>query len=163
MFTNSSIGATSYVWDFGDDSELSTEVNPEHDYANSDFGNHLVILTAIAPTGCVDTATRIIQVSEYLLFFIPNSFTPDGDNFNQKFQPVFTSGFDPYDFTLLIYDRWGEVLFESHDATMGWDGTYGTGDKTSLLPQGIYTWKIEFKSSKNDERKLYTGHLSLIR
>jgi len=163
MFTNSSIGATSYVWDFGDDSELSTEVNPEHDYANSDFGNHLVILTAIAPTGCVDTATRIIQVSEYLLFFIPNSFTPDGDNFNQKFQPVFTSGFDPYDFTLLIYDRWGEVLFESHDATMGWDGTYGTGDKTSLLPQGIYTWKIEFKSSKNDERKIYTGHLSLIR
>ncbi len=94
-----------------------------------------------------------------IIFYIPNTFTPDNDEFNQDFQPVFTSGFDPYDFNLKIYNRWGQVVFESNDATQGWDGTYGG----ELVQDGSYTWKIEFKSISNDERFIHTGHVNVLK
>ncbi|MGB1508085.1 MAG: gliding motility-associated C-terminal domain-containing protein, partial [Crocinitomicaceae bacterium] len=84
---------------------------------------------------------------------------PDGDEFNQIFQPVFTSGFDPYDFNLKIYNRWGQLVFESNDNNQGWDGTYGG----ELVQDGLYTWKIEFKSISNDERFIHTGHVNLLK
>ena len=82
-----------------------------------------------------------MNVTEELLFFIPNAFTPDDDEYNQTLQPVFTSGFDPFDFQLLIYNRWGEVIFESLNASVGWDGTFN-GD---IVQGGTYTWKILLK------------------
>ena len=94
-----------------------------------------------------------------MIFYVPNTFTPDFDNFNQTFQPVFTSGFDPFDYTLLIFNRWGEVLFESHNAEVGWDGTYGG----ELMQDGTYTWKIEFKTTATDERRMAVGHVNLIK
>ncbi len=163
LFTNTSSGATNYFWDFGDETESSIEINPEHDYATADFGNYLVSLIASTPMGCSDTATTIIQVSEYLLFFIPNSFTPDGNNFNQTFKPIFTAGFDPFSYTLSIYNRWGELLYVSHDSNVGWDGSYGIDNAIKDIPEGVYTWKIEFKSSQNDEHKLFTGSVNLMR
>ena len=63
------------------------------------------------------------------------------------------------DFTLLIYNRWGELIFESHDASVGWDGNYGS---TACIP-GTYSWKIEVKTSENDERKMFVGHVNLLK
>ena len=108
---------------------------------------------------CSDTTWLAIDVDEELIFYVPNTFTPDDDNFNQLFAPVFTSGFDPYDFNLLIFNRWGEVIWESHNAEAGWDGTYGG----MPVQDGTYTWKIEFKTSANDERMIKTGHVNVIR
>ncbi|MDH4474644.1 MAG: gliding motility-associated C-terminal domain-containing protein [Fluviicola sp.] len=162
-FLNTSVGATSYVWDFGD-STTSTAENPQHDYTGNPITNYTVMLIATSDLGCVDTAYQIIQVTEELIFYVPNAFTPDGDEFNNLFKPVFYSGFDPYDFSLLIFDRWGEIIFESNDATMGWDGTYGANDSNNgIVQNGTYTWKIEFKSSVTDERKIALGHLNLLR
>ncbi len=96
-----------------------------------------------------------------MIFYLPNTFTPDGDEFNQTFSPVFTSGFDPFDFNLLIFDRWGEVIWESNDASIGWDGTYRVDG--TLVPDGTYVWRVEFKTLKNDERITKTGHVNLIR
>ena len=94
-----------------------------------------------------------------LVYYIPNAFTPDGDTYNETFQPVFTSGFDPYDFKLLIFNRWGEVVWESNDASVGWDGTYNG----KLVQNGTYVWKVEFKTLSNDERIMRTGHVNVIR
>ena len=116
-------------------------------------------LIAYSSLGCTDTAYSTIQLAEELIFFVPNSFTPDIDDYNPTFQPIFTTGFDPYDFTLLLFNRWGEIIFESHNAEIGWDGTYGG----KLVQDGTYTWKIEFKTTVNDERKSLTGHVNLIR
>jgi gliding motility-associated-like protein len=109
--------------------------------------------------GCTDTAYGTVVVQEELIFYVPNTFTPDGDEFNQAFQPVFTSGYDPFDFNLLIFNRWGEVIFESNDARVGWDGTYGG----KYVQEGTYTWKIEFKTTKNDARKYTVGHVNVLR
>ncbi len=162
LFDNNSIGATNYSWDFGDNSPLSSINSPLHVYPGEE-GVYEVMLIASSPFGCADTAYATIQINEELLFYVPNTFTPDDDNFNPTFQPVFTSGFDPFDFTLLIFNRWGEIIFESHDASIGWDGTYGSNGQIEIIQDGTYTWKIEFKTSLNDERKMILGHVNVIR
>lgn len=159
QFSNHSTGATNYVWNFGDFSSYSNEINPEHLFPNEEPGNYKVELIGISEFGCMDTAWVWIYVKDELLVFIPNSFTPDGDEFNQSFQPIFTSGFDPFNFHMMVYNRWGEVLFESYDASKGWDGTY----HGELVPQGTYTWKIQFQREDSSDREIMTGHISLIR
>ncbi len=160
QFHNTSVGAASYLWDFGDNSGSSNLLNPEHDYAEAGVGSYLVTLIAYSPTGCSDTTTRTIQLLEDLIYYVPNSFTPDDNMYNQVFKPIFTSGYDPFDYTLLIYNRWGEVLFESHNVDFGWDGTYGMN---GLVKEGVYTWKIEFKTKASDERKMIVGHVNVLR
>lgn len=158
-FFNNSTGAVSYLWQFGD-YDFSTELSPVHDYAISGQGNYRVVLTAVSSNGCVDSTFALITVEDPLIYYVPNAFTPDGDEFNNTFQPVFTAGFDPNDYTLSIFNRWGETLYVSHDPAAGWDGTYaGQG----LVKEGTYVWRIEFKTRKNDVRTIVNGHLVLIR
>ena len=158
-YENTSTGASSYVWDFGDGSAESSTMNPTHTFPAETAGSFTVMLIASSPIGCVDTAYGYVRVEEVLIYYLPNTFTPDGDNFNETFKPVFTDGFDPYSFSMFIYNRWGEVVWESHDTTVGWNGRYGG------LPvqDGTYTWKIEFKTSMNDERIMDVGHVNIIR
>jgi gliding motility-associated-like protein len=94
-----------------------------------------------------------------LLFYVPNSFTPDGNEHNNTFQPVFTNGFDPYDFHLEIYNRWGELIFESSNHTEYWDGTYNN----TPCPVGSYAYKIQFGFKETDNDQVITGNINLIR
>jgi gliding motility-associated-like protein len=158
-FTNLSSGASSFLWEFGDEN-TSTYINPSNLYEYTEEGA-LITLTAISEFGCTDQAQLIIEYEEQEVFYIPNTFTPDGDNFNQMFTPVFYSGFDPFNFEMLIFNRWGEIVFETRNAEIGWDGTYGlNGMKAS---DGAYTWKITYKNPKTDQRKVIVGHVTLIR
>ena len=107
---------------------------------------------------CLKSFTTIFD-KDVLLYWVPNAFTPDGDEFNQVFKPIFTSGFDPYDYTLLIFDRWGELIFESHNHEVGWDGTY----RGNLVQDGVYVWKLEFKETMTDKRHNKYGHVTILR
>ena len=160
-FTNTSTGAINYQWTFGDETSGTTTVHPSHLFPDVEMNGYTVELIAYSPIGCTDTARLVVLVEEELIFYIPNTFTPDGDSYNNTFQPVFTSGFDPFDFNMLIFNRWGEVIFESNDAKFGWDGTYLAGK--GLAQDGTYTWKIEFKQTKNDKRHMKTGHVNILR
>jgi trimeric autotransporter adhesin len=142
---------------------VSTETNPTYTYPNNGEGQYVVTLVATSPLGCTDTATTIIQVYEELLFYVPNTFTPDNDNYNPVFLPIFTSGFDPYDYNLMIFNRWGEVIFESNNHEVGWKGSYGKNGEIEMVQDGVYTWKIEFKVTRWDERRRAIGHVNLIR
>jgi gliding motility-associated-like protein len=159
-FNNTSYGAVDYLWNFGDESMNSSIESPNHTYPEVD-GNYNVQLIATSALGCVDTAYGFIQVQEELLYYVPNTFTPDFDDYNETFKPIFTSGFDPFDYTLLIYNRWGEVIFESHNAEIGWEGTYGVDGK--IVQDGTYTWTIEYKRSINDAHQQIQGHVNIIR
>ncbi len=158
-FNNTSIGGVNYSWDFGDGTQSNVE-DPVHTYEVGISSNYTVELIAESEVGCTDTATMELTTGGELIYYIPNAFTPDGDEFNQTFQPVFTEGFDPFDYTLLIFNRWGEVVFESHDVTIGWDGTY---PNSTGLNAGVYTWKVEFKTMASDERIVDTGHVNVLR
>jgi len=160
QLTNTSTGANSYLWNFGDSSNSSsTAMNS--DYTFGEAGEYLIELIAFNEFGCSDTSYQTVVVEDELIFYIPNTFTPNGDNFNQNFQPVFTSGYDPYDYTLLIFNRWGEIIFESHDVSLGWDGTSATDSR--ICPDGAYTWKIEASTAMSAERFMRVGNVNLIR
>lgn len=157
---NGSTGATTYQWNFGD-GYTSTLTSPVHTFPSDDPGTYQIKLTVYSAHGCWDTAYVNIEVQDELIYYVPNSFTPDNDEHNPVFKPVFTSGFDPFDYKLSIFNRWGEIVFESNDAQYGWDGTYTGSD--GLVQDGTYTWKIEFKTKRSDERKLVVGSVTLIR
>ncbi len=157
-FVNSSIGGVSYLWDFGDNSS-STVQNTSHTYTGiSD--NVLVSLTASTPLGCSDNYEMTIVVLSEAIFYIPNTFTPDEDEHNQLWRPIFTSGFDIYSFNLEVYNRWGEIIWETNDASAGWDGTYGIDGLR--VPVGIYNWAIHYESKLNDDRKEVSGFVNVL-
>ncbi len=157
-FNNISQNANSYWWNFGD-GNTSTMTNPTHIFPNEEGGSYEVMLVANSALGCSDTIVSNVTVEELLIFYVPNSFTPDGDEFNQTFRPVFTTGYDPYDFVMYIYNRWGELIFETHNDKIGWDGTYDG----KYAPDGTYIWKIEVKTTMSDERKMFTGSVNILR
>ncbi len=156
-FINTSVDAVDYIWEFGDYSGQNLEENPSHIYEEPGFFE--VVLMAYNENGCVDTTTQLIFIKEELIFYVPNSFTPDGDKFNEEFLPIFTSGFDPYKFNLLIFNRWGEILFESNNPSIGWDGTYGG----NIMPTGTYIWQITFEVSQVDKPESHRGHVNILR
>ena len=110
------------------------------------------------PSPQQQTVITIVQCPN-LLYYVPNSFTPDGDEHNNTFKWVFTSGFDPYNFHILIFNRWGEVIYESKDSNDYWDGTYNN----TPCPAGAYTYKLQFKDIKTDGRYQFEGRVSLLR
>ena len=112
--------------------------------------------------GCVSYpvsfATTVQRCPEELIY-IPNTFTPDGDEYNNNFLPIFTNGFDPQDFHLTVYNRWGEIMFESYNSTVAWDGTYNN----TLCQDGVYVWTIKYGDKETDKETLITGNVTLIK
>ena len=117
---------------------------------------------ATSPTGCVDSASIIIGYEEQLIYYIPNTFTPDDDEHNQSFKPIFTSGFDPFNFEMTIYNRWGELIWQSHDHREGWDGSYGKQHAYGVQA-GLYSWVIRFKPKDNDEKIVINGFVNVLK
>ena len=158
-FINTSIGASGYIWNFGDGS-LSNEENPNH-YFQGITGDETITLLASTSMGCMDSISIEIPANLGEIYYIPNTFTPDGDKYNQVFKPVFTSGFSIDGYEMLIYNRWGELLFESHNPYAGWDGSYGLEGLDS--PSGTYSYKINIKLQDKEEVLIIMGHVNLLR
>ncbi len=153
-FNDLSLNTESWQWHFGDGTETN-EQHPAHSY--NEAGKHTITLIA-TNSFCHDTIRKTICTEEELLFYIPNTFTPNGDLFNNTFKPVFTSGFDPYDYHLTLFNRWGEIIFESYNAAEGWDGTFGG----KIVNDGVYLWTIEFGSINSDEKFIRQGHVTSL-
>jgi gliding motility-associated-like protein len=126
------------------------------------FGTFIIDAFVTTPEGCVSpeiSTSLTIQECPNTLIYIPNSFTPDGDEHNNKWLPVFTSGFDPFDVDIFVFNRWGELVWESHNVSFGWDGTY----QGTMCPVGVYVYKITYGNVKNDSRSIIIGHLTLLK
>ncbi|MBI5219271.1 MAG: gliding motility-associated C-terminal domain-containing protein [Bacteroidia bacterium] len=153
-FTNLSSGNIGNYWLFGD-GESSLATNPEHVY--KDVGSYTVTLIAITDKGCKDTLTQQVNVEDYLTIYAPSAFSPDQDGKNDVFL-VFGSGIMENSFSLMIFDRWGEKIFESDDINKGWDGKI----KGKKVQVGTYVWIAVFKDFAGNE-KTATGKVSVIR
>jgi gliding motility-associated-like protein len=159
-FRNTSLNATNYEWNFGDGTPNEFIENPTHDYPVGPTQSYEVWLTATNDFGCLSEIRKIVTIKEKLLYFIPNTFTPDGDLVNNTFKPIFISGLDVYNYHLVIYNRWGEIVFESYDANIGWDGNFGDGE---LVIDGSYVWKIEFGETMSDKLHVETGNVNILK
>ena len=150
--------AVYYHWNFGD-GKSSTTQNPTHRF-DPEPGNYIVRLTASNLLNhCSNYIEHIVVMPEPAIYYIPNTFTPNGDEFNNTFQPVFTMGYDPQSYSFFIFNRWGELIFESHDTKIGWDGTYGD----NLVQNDTYIWKLQFKEKSKDIEHNETGHVNVLR
>jgi gliding motility-associated-like protein len=154
-FTNGSTGAVAYQWFFGDGSS-SSSIHPSHQY--NDTGLYQVQLVVTNEVGCLDTVTGYVHVTEGFNIYIPNAFTPNGDQVNDFFL-TFGYGFDKYD--MYILDRWGLLLFHSTDPETGWDGTVG-GNGETPCQNDVYEFIVIVRDFKG-ERHRYVGHVTLVR
>ncbi len=162
--TNLSFLADSYLWDFGDGAN-STEFEPSHIYI--DTGRYDITLYAMNEEGCRDTVTyeNVVEVIDGNEIQIPNAFTPclegptGGSRYNNGRNDVFypvTEGVIAY--KMQIYNRWGELLFETEDTNLGWDGYYNG----RLCSPDVYIYKIDFKFIDGREVMKF-GDVALIR
>jgi gliding motility-associated-like protein len=151
------LNATTYTWNFGDGTGSTLE-NPTQTYPEV-IGYYLVELIATNNSGCVDTVTNFVYVEEETIFYVPNAFSPDGNEVNNIFQPVFSDGYDPDNYILRIFNRWGEVIFQTTEVANGWDGTLNG----YMCQDDTYVWSILFKVSNSDLMYRYQGHVTLIR
>ena len=160
QFNNESQYAIDYLWEFGDNQSSITQ-DPIHSYSNNSE-NYLVVLIASNELGCQDTASLVISVIQDISVYVPNTFTPNDDEYNQYFLPILTDGFKENTYHLTVFNRWGEVVFESYDQNYGWDGTYGA-ESPEKCQDGTYIWVISVEELRTGENKVYRGHVNLIR
>ena len=154
-FTNSSLNATTYVWDFGDN-DSSSAINPSHIF--TPLGTFNVCLTAISDANCIDTACSFITVYLNSVFMIPNIFTPNADGFNDEFTLRETAiGLKKLD--AQIFNRWGQKEYEWHTPNGGWDGRTASG-----LPAADGTYYYIINAEGIDGEKYFErGNFSLVR
>jgi gliding motility-associated-like protein len=147
-FNNASVNSSSWLWTFFDenDTAFSTDENPQYTFA--DQGEYQVLLISQNANGCVDSVRYTVIVREDLAIYVPNAFTPDGDLVNDEFGPV---GASIHSFSMTIYSRWGEKIYESRD--MSWNGTM----KGKPVQQGIYLYRIEA------EGEVFVGRVAVVR
>lgn len=135
-FTDRSVNALTYSWNFGDQT-YSSSPNVTHLYSQP--GTYPVELLVNEMTTCPDSITKNVMIEPDLFsgYFIPNIFTPNGDNYNPRFT-VHGSNFCKT-YQIQIFNRWGERVFESGDILDSWDGTYKGKD----VPDGVYFYIIK--------------------
>ena len=162
-FTDISTGGTSVRWDF-EPNQSSILSNPV--YTFSDTGSYDVILSVLNGYGCASNYILNILVETENRFDTPNAFTPNpGGGNGGSYDPnslsneVFFPRMELVDeYHLMIFNRWGELIFESRDINIGWDGYY----RGEISAQDAYVWKIE--ATFLDGTKLNkVGDLTLLR
>ena len=159
-FSNTSSGAVSYSWDFGDGTGTSNAFEPYHEFPTTESGSYEINLTVTSEEGCIAELTKYVYVLQDYTIYVPNAFTPDGSGVNEVFKPVM-EGFDEFSYTLYIFNRWGEIVFESHNMELGWDGTYSQRDERAQ--DGVFTWKIEVGLKNSSDSKIFIGHVTLLK
>lgn len=156
-FQNESLIADNVFWNFGDG--ISSEViHPTHVFPNDDEQIFEVCLQVSTNYDCVSEICEYIEISGVNTYYIPNAFTPDGDEYNNTFFPV-SFGFSDEDYSFKIFDRWGEIIFESREPNLGWDGNY----QGRQMQDGVYTWTLTGKDQFTGNSILEKGHVALIR
>jgi len=170
----------SWQWDFGDGSprETNTE-NPTHNYGavidNNTYYSYLVTVYVQTAHGCRDSITRHVEVTPGFSFFIPNTFTPNGDYENDYF---FGKGRGIEDYTISIYDRWGILLWTCHENGLNtdwdrytqegmpsacqWDGSIEHASTDRKVQNDVYVWKVKLTTIFGEE-KTFIGHVTAVR
>lgn len=138
QFENMSEGASSFLWNFNDQTALSDEESPEHRF--QDFGLFNVQLIASNNQGCADTTIEQVSVN-FDKIFPPNAFSPNALLEEDREFRIHSKGIAEEGFQLIVFNRWGEKIFESQSQENGWDGKMKNGN---FAPAGVYSWVVQY-------------------
>lgn len=152
-FYNTSDGASEYLWDF-DNGVISTESDPVFNFEH--IRNYHVQLSVLNDVGCESNIIKIIHIYPEYTIFVPNAFSPNGDGDNDVFQ---TKGNGITEFEMLIYDRWGGIVFETNSIEYGWNGLDA---RDMEVNNGTYLYHIKVYDY-NGKLWVYNGELNLFR
>ena len=155
FFTDHSLGANSWTWDFGDvnsSSNTSIAQNPNHTY--SAIGTYCVLLT-VSNGFCIDTNEICVIIEPEFTFYIPNTVSPNGDGINDEF---FGKGEGIKSYQMWIYDRWGNNVFYGDDIIAHWDGTF----YNHTVQEDVYVYVIHLNDFRGEEHK-YIGSVTVVR
>ena len=155
-FTDLSQLADSWQWQFGTQG-ASRDQNPTFTFR--DTGLQEIILLVTHENGCQDTAFALIDVQPIVNFFLPNAFTPNNDSKNDLFMGVGTLA-DLVEYEMLIWDRWGELIFRSTDPFEGWNGKKNNVGRDE--PNGVYVAYVTYRDPRGQEFEI-KGYATLIR
>lgn len=153
-FYNQTQNASNYNWFFGTEG-FSQQQNPEHTFLSE--GHHKVFLVAQNGYGCLDTISKDVYVRPDFTFYAPNAFTPNDDGLNDRFFPK-GAGWDPAQYELYVFNRWGEKIFQTKRSDEGWDGRIN--NKGEIVENDIYVWKV-IVTDVFKERHQFTGHVMI--
>lgn len=146
--------AASWFYSFGD-GEQSVQQSPTHVYA--DTGKYEIMQIVITEHGCADTTMREIVVEGVFTMYIPNAFTPNQDGHNEVF---YATGYGIAEVQMLIFNRWGNKVFETNSLNGKWDGRNLYNG--SLCAQGVYVYTLKVKDEFGAYHS-YHGQVTLIR
>ncbi len=149
----SSENVTEWYWGFGDGG-YSIDENPTYRY-DEIVGEYDVTQYVTTQYGCMDTISGTVEIEPIYTFYIPSAFTPDADGINEEF---YGDGEGFISYTMNIYNRWGDMIFQSNDKDLHWDGSY----KGKQVQQGTYIYYFYVIDWKNDDHE-YRGHVTLMR
>ena len=153
IFNDASVNAATHYWTFGDGTNSST-ISPQHTYAAE--GIYTVTLYTTTTAGCRDSVSTPVEIKPVFTIYIPNAFTPDGDGTNDYFS---AKGADINEFDMMVFDRWGELIFQTNDMQKGWDGKANHGN--DIAETGVYVYKIAVRDFENRYHN-YSGHITLL-
>ena len=158
MVDDISTGGDTCYWDFGDGNLLTVIGCGDVSNQYADTGAYHIIEIVVNNFGCSDTVAYDVYIIPYTTIFVPNTFTPNGNGNND----VFLS-FGEYvdDFHMMVFDRWGNLIFESYDQDKGWDGKANGGKY--LAQEDTYVWVITYTEQHSKAKHKIIGHVNLIR
>jgi gliding motility-associated-like protein len=158
-FTDQSIGSiASWSWNFGDLAGATSLLQNPH-YGYPDTGCYPVTLIIVATNGCKDEVEHPVCIQPYFTFYAPNTFTPNGDGKNDVWMP-YGVGIDPNNYHLMMFDRWGNLMFETYAWDQGWDGRANNG--VNIAQIDTYVWKVDLKDVFHNKHQ-YIGHCNIIK
>lgn len=156
-FTDLSVpNVVSWWWDFGEFG-TSDEQDPVVEYPNDAGGTYPMMLVVANEMGCSDTLRTWVDVHDEFMVWVPNTFTPNGEEPNEAF---YISGNDlsPEGFEMIIFDRWGQEVYRSTDLYGRWDGTRGG----EALEQGVYPYRLKIHALSTPKKRIIHGHVNLL-
>lgn len=155
----SSTDVITWTWNLGDGQIISPKTqNPWHNYEVGVSAKYLVKLFVMNDHGCVDSTYRTVEVLPEFTFYIPNAFTPTrADGVNDTF---FGKGVGILEYHIWIFDRWGNMVFNTADINTGWDGRANEGQ--DIAQQDVYVWKVKLKDVFGKYHD-YIGTVTLMR
>ncbi|MBL0057286.1 MAG: gliding motility-associated C-terminal domain-containing protein [Chitinophagaceae bacterium] len=159
VFKDTSVGnILSWNWSFGN-GNTSTLQNPPVQYYSTPFSNTYVFAQLIVQNnlGCRDTAIQKILLPNNCLIAVPNAFTPNGDGLNDYLYPL--NAYKAKDLQFRVYNRFGQLLFETRDWTQKWDGTFRGQD----ADPATYVWILQYTHQDTGKRVEQKGTTILLR
>jgi gliding motility-associated-like protein len=159
VFTDESSPVVQWNWNFDESGNTSSSQNPEYLYQDTGCFNVRLIVTDT--NGCSDDTIRRLCIEPDYAVYVPNAFTPNANGLNDVFLPVI-SGYERASYHLRIFDRWGNLIFESDNVQTGWDGKVQDGNSNRTCQIDTYVWVINVNEWNGVEHQ-YRGHVNIIK